>query len=103
MLSQTLTCVVDKDVQPLLSLQEALTEVSYGAHVGQVQLLVQHVDTVAPDLDVPHRLLSPSTDVPSSACPFSVSEVPWGKTTVFPLSRLAKRGCVCVCVGWDVL
>lgn len=54
----SLTCVVDEDVQPLLSLKEGLTEVLYGAHVGQIQLHVMDVNVVTPDLDLPHRLFS---------------------------------------------
>lgn len=53
-----LTCVIDQDVKPLLSLEEALTEFPYRAQVGQIQLHVQDVKVVTLELDLPHSLLS---------------------------------------------
>lgn len=54
----TLTCIIDQDIKPLLSLEEALTEISHRAQVGQIQLHVNNVETVTLELDLPHSLLS---------------------------------------------
>lgn len=38
-----LTCIINQDVEPLLSLEEAPTEFPYRLQVGQVQLHVKDV------------------------------------------------------------
>ena len=52
-----LTCVIDEDVEPLLSLEEVLTELPYRVQVGQVQLHVMDVQVVTPELDLPRSFL----------------------------------------------
>lgn len=56
--SDSLTCVIDQDVKPLLPLEEVLAESPHRAQVGEIQLHVEDVEAAAPDLDLPHGLLS---------------------------------------------
>lgn len=51
------TCIVDQDVKPLLSLEEVLAERSDRLQVRQVQLHVRHIQAVTPKLDLPHSFL----------------------------------------------
>lgn len=54
----TLTCIIDQDVKPLLSLEEALAEFPNRVQVGQIQLHVKDVKAVTLELDLPHSFLS---------------------------------------------
>lgn len=45
--SDSLTCVIDQDVKPLLPLEEVLAESPHRAQVGEIQLHVEDVEAAA--------------------------------------------------------
>lgn len=52
------TCIVDQDVEFLLSLEEVLAELANRRQAGQIQLHVKNIKTVTLKLDLPDSFLS---------------------------------------------